>query len=50
MLDHVGSHIFWGTVASKNLIVRGANASNAFADAQVPDIRLYVQIDDPYWE
>ena len=34
MLDHVGPRIFWGTVASKNLIVRGADASNAFAEAK----------------
>ena len=50
MLDHVGSRIFWGAVASKNLIVRGADASNAFAEAKAPDIPLFVRIDAPYRE
>ena len=50
MLDHVGSRIFWGTVAAKNLIVRGADASNAFAEANAPDIPLYVRIDNQYRE
>ena len=50
MLDHVGSRIFWGTVAAKNLIVRGADASNAFAEASAPDIPLFVRIDTPYKE
>ena len=48
MLDHVGSRIFWATVASKNLIVRGADASNAFAEANAPEIPLYVRIDAQY--
>ena len=50
MLDHVGSRIFWGTVAAKNLIVRGADASNAFAEASAPDIPLFVRIDTQYKE
>ena len=50
MLDHVGSRIFWGAVASKNLIVCDADASNAFAEAKAPDIPLYVRIDAPYRE
>ena len=50
MLNRVGSRIFWGTVASKNLIVRGADASNAFAEAKAPDIPLYVRVDTQYRE
>ena len=50
MLDQVGSRIFWGTVAAKNLIVRGADASNAFAEANAPDIPLFVRIDNQYRE
>ena len=50
MLDHIGSRIFWGTVASKKLIVRGADASNAFAEAKAPDIPLYVTVDTQYCE
>lgn len=42
MLDHVGSCIFWASVTIKNFIVRGADASNAFAEAQPPKISLYV--------
>lgn len=50
MLDHVGSRIFWASVAAKNFIVRGADASNAFAEAPPPKIPLYVRIDKPYRE
>ena len=50
MLDHVGWRIFWGTVASENFIVRGADASNAFAEAKAPDIPLYVMVDTQYRE
>ena len=47
-LDHVGSRIFWATAAAKNLIVQGADASNAFAEAKAPKIPLYVRANDPY--
>ena len=40
ILDHVGSIIFWGTVAAKNLIVRRVDASNALSEANAPDIPL----------
>lgn len=50
MLDHVGSRIFWASVAAKNFIVRGADASNAFAEAPPPKIPLYVRVDKPYRE
>ena len=50
MLDHIGSRIFWGTVASKNCIVRGADASNVFTEAKAPDIPLYVTVDTQYRE
>ena len=49
-MDRVGSHIFWGTVAAKNLIVRGADASNAFAEVNAPDIPLFVSVDNQYRE
>ena len=44
------SRIFWGTVVSKNLTVRGADASNAFVEAKVPDIPLYVRVNTQYRE
>jgi dUTP pyrophosphatase len=47
-LDQVGSRIFWAIAAIKNMIVRGADASNAFAEADAPKIPLYVRIDQPY--
>jgi dUTP pyrophosphatase len=47
-LDHVGSRVFWA--AAKNYIVRGANASNAFAEADAPKIPLYVRLNDQYRE
>ena len=49
-LDHVGSRIFWATVAAKNLVVQGADASNAFAEADGPKFPLYVRANDPYRE
>ena len=50
MLDHVGSRIFWAIVACKNYLVRGADASNAFAEADAPKIPLYVRTDAAYRE
>ena len=41
---------FGGTVAAKNLIVRGADASNAFAEASATDKPLYYRIDTQYRE
>jgi dUTP pyrophosphatase len=49
-LDHVGSRVFWAAAAAKNFIVRGADASNAFAEADAPKIPLYVRINDQYRE
>ena len=45
MVDHVGSLIFWGTIASKNLIVRGADISDTFAEAKTHGFPLYVCVD-----
>jgi hypothetical protein len=47
-LDHVGSRIFWAAAASKNFVVRGADASNAFAEADAPKIPLYVRVNEQY--
>ena len=41
-LDQVRAKIFWASTASKNMIVRGADASNAFAEADPPKIPLYI--------
>ena len=49
-LDHVGSRVFWAAAAAKNFIVRGADASNAFAEAEAPKIPLYVRLNDQYRE
>ena len=49
-LDHVGHRIFWAAVAEKNFIVRGCDASNAFAEAPPPKHPLYVRIDRPFRE
>ena len=48
MLDHVGSCTLWAAAASKNFVVRGADASNAFAEASAPKIPLYVHVDQPF--
>jgi hypothetical protein len=49
-LDHVGSRVFWAAAASKNYIVRGADVSNAFAEADAPKIPLYIRVNDQYRE
>ena len=49
-LDHVGSRIFWASAAAKNYIVLGADASNAFAEADPPKHPLYVRVNQPYRE
>ena len=49
-MDHVGSRIFWSIAAAKNLIVLGADASNAFAEADAPKHPLFVRINQPYRE
>ena len=49
-LDQVGSRVFWAAAAAKNMIVRGADASNAFAEADAPKIPLYVRVDQPFRE
>jgi hypothetical protein len=41
-LDHVGSQIFWAAAVSMNFVVQGADASNAFAEADAPKKPLYV--------
>jgi hypothetical protein len=47
-LDQVGSRFLWVTAAPKNMTVRGADASNAFAEADAPKISLYVCTDQPF--
>ena len=49
-LDHIGSRIFWAAAAAKNFIIRGADASNTFAEVDAPKIPLYVRIDNQYRE
>ena len=49
-LEQPGARIFWGTAATQGLIVLGADASNAFAEAPAPKAPLYVWVDDQYRE
>ena len=49
-LDQVGHRVFWSAIAAKNFIVRGSDASNAFAEAPPPKHPLYVKVDTPYRE
>ena len=49
-LEQCASRIFWAVAALWNLIVIGADASNAFAEAPPPIAPLYVTIDKPYRE
>ena len=47
-LDQVGNRVFWAVAALRNYIVRGSDASNAFAEADPPKHPLYVTIDAPF--
>ena len=41
-LEQPGARVFWGAAAVKNMIVIGADASNAFAEAPAPKAPFYV--------
>ena len=47
-LEQPGARTFWALSAMKDLIVIGADASNAFAEAPPPKAPLYVVIDEPF--
>ena len=49
-LAQTGSRLFWATAALEDLIVVGADASNAFAEAPAPKAPLYVTVDTPFKE
>ena len=49
-LEQPGSRVFWALSAVQGLIVVGADASNAFAEAPAPKAPLYVEIDNQYRE
>lgn len=49
-LEQCGNRIFWAAAALKNMVVYGADASNAFAEAPPPKAPLYVTVDQQYRE
>ena len=49
-LEQPGARIFWALAAVEGLIVIGADASNAFAEAPAPKAPLFVEIDEQYRE
>ena len=49
-LAQIGSRIFWATSALEDLVVVGADASNAFAEAPTPKAPLFVTVDTPFRE
>ena len=49
-LAQTGSRIFWALSAVQGLLVVGADASNAFAEAPAPKAPLYVYADEQYRE
>ena len=49
-LEQSGNRIFWAAAAARNMVVYGADASNAFAEAPPPKAPLYVRIDTPFRE
>ena len=44
-VEQPAARIFWATAAIKNLLVFGADCSNAFAEASPPTEPLYMKID-----
>ena len=49
-LEQPGARIFWSLAAVEGLLVVGADASNAFAEAPPPKAPLFVEIDEQYRE
>lgn len=49
-LEQSGARVFWATAALRNMIIMGADASNAFAEAPPPKAPLYVKVDKPFRE
>ena len=49
-LEQPGSRTFWEIVAFFNMLVIGADASNAFAEAPAPKAPLYVIVDQQFRE
>ena len=47
-VDQAGSRTFWALSALHNNIVIGADATNAFGEAQAPKAPLFVTIDEQY--
>ena len=49
-LEQPGSRTFWASAAFFNMLVIGADASNAFAEAPAPKAPLYVIVDQQFRE
>ena len=49
-LEQTGGRIFWAAAAIYNLIIIGADATNAFAEAPPPVAPLYVRVNQSYKE
>ena len=49
-LEQPGARTFWSSAAYFNMIVMGADASNAFAEAPAPKAPLYVTVDKQFRE
>lgn len=49
-LEQPGARTFWATAAINGMIVMGADASNAFAEAPPPKAPLYVVVDQQFRE
>ena len=49
-LEQAGARVFWACTALLQMVVMGADASNAFAEASPPKSPLYVIVDKQYRE
>jgi hypothetical protein len=49
-VDQTSAHLFYAIAATKNLLVFGANVSNAFAEAPPPTQGFFIHLDHAFHE
>ena len=45
ILEQSGARMFWAMAALNNMLIIGADATNAYAEALAPIAKLYVKVD-----
>ena len=47
-VDQTSSRIFYAAAAAENLVISGADVSNAFAEAPPPKQGFYIKVNNPF--